>query len=118
MLKLLKKCALLLLMFILPVQSLHALAMPVCNQVDQATTVQQYSHDGNVAGHEDDRQTSDINLTYDGCSMCHTCPACAIASNVLDVSLDIAATLQATPGSSVTLFIPEQPQRPPFAVFA
>ncbi len=118
MLNLLKKCALLLLMFILPMQSLHALAMPVCNQSDQATTVQHHFHDGDVVEHDDDRQTPDINVTHDGCSVSHTCSACAIPSNVLDVSLDSVATLQATPSSSVMLFIPEQPQRPPLAVLA
>jgi len=47
--------------------------------------------------------------------MYHTCLAPAIASNILDVALDMVATLQATGSISFALFIPEQSQRPPRA---
>ncbi len=113
MFNLLKKCALLLLIFSLPMQSLHAFSMLLCNQVDRISTIQQHSDHEDVVERDDDYQTPDINLTGNGCSMFHTCSAPAIASNILDVSLDVVATLQATTSSSIALFIPEQPQRPP-----
>lgn len=113
MLKLLKKLVVLLLIFSLPMQSLHAFSMLLCNQGDQISTIQQHSDHGDFADDDDDRQTPDINLTCNGCGMYHTCSAPAIASNILGVSLDVVATLQATTSSSITLFIPEQPQLPP-----
>lgn len=115
MLNLLRKCALLLLILSLPMQSQHALAMLLCSQGYQSTAAQQYSNHWDAAEHDANHQAPDINLTCNGCGMYHTCSAPAIASNILDVSLAIVATLQATPSSPITLFIPEQPQRPPRA---
>ncbi|OGA37348.1 MAG: hypothetical protein A3G80_07760 [Betaproteobacteria bacterium RIFCSPLOWO2_12_FULL_62_13b] len=114
MLNLLRKSALLLLILSLPMQSQHALAMLLCDPGDQSTAAQQLSH-GDVAEHDADHQIPDINLTCDGCGMYHTCLAPAIASNILDVALDMVATLQATGSISFALFIPEQSQRPPRA---
>jgi len=116
MLNLLKKCALLLLVLSLPLPSLHALAMPLCNPDAQRSDMHQHSHGGDAAEHNHDQQAPDINLTCDGCSMCQVCSAPAIASSALDFSLDVVAAPPSTPGNSLTLFVPEQPQRPPLAV--
>ena len=96
-------------------QSQHALAMLLCDPGDQSTAAQQHSDHWDVAEHDADHQIPDINLTCDGCGMYHTCLAPAIASNILDVALDMVATLQATASNSIKLFIPEQSQRPPRA---
>lgn len=114
--KLLKKIAVLLLIFSLPLQSLHAIAMPLCSQDEQQTAAQhEHAQQGDAAGHEHDDGAPDVNRTCDGCSLCHACSAPAIASIAIDLSLDRVETPKATPLSHISLFVPEQPQRPPRA---
>ena len=114
--KLLRKIAVLLLIFSLPLQSLHAVAMPVCGQDEQKAAAQhEHAQQGDAAGHEHDNGTQDVDPACDGCSLCHACSAPAIASVAIELSLDAVETPPATPLSHLSLFVPEQPQRPPIA---
>ena len=105
----------------LPLQNLHAVAMPLCNQ-DKATaaTHQQSAPDGapvvEAAEHDHaDHQhaSADTEKACDGCSQCQACSAPALASVAIDVMLDIVQTPPLAFAIHPSLFIPEQLQRPP-----
>lgn len=114
--KLLRKITVLLLMCGLPVQSLHAVAMPLCNQDGQKTAaLHEHAQQGDAAGQEHDNDVTDTDSACDGCDLCHTCSAPTIASIAIDVLLDTVETPPAAPLSHISLFVPEQPQRPPIA---
>jgi hypothetical protein len=117
----LKKLALLMLIAGLPLQNLHAVAMPLCNQDKETTAAHpQSALDGAQVGemdehdHADHQHTSvDTNKACDGCSQCQVCSAPAIASVAIDVLLDPVQTPPLTLAIHPSLFVPEQLQRPP-----
>lgn len=109
-----RKLAVFALIACLPLQNLHAVSMPLCTQ-DQDTTAASHQHadDVDVAGHDHESTASDNDLDCDGCCLCHACSAPAIASAGIDVLLDFVQTSPPALTSHVSLFAPEQLQRPP-----
>ena len=107
----------------LPLQNLHAVAMPFCAPdkepaaahahpaQDGAQVIETEMAEHDHAGHQ--HTSADTNKACDGCSQCQVCSAPAVASVAIDVSFDAVQT----PPSAITihpsLFIPEQLQRPP-----
>jgi hypothetical protein len=115
--KFLKLCALWLLIAGLPLQNLHAVAMPFCAPVEASAAVQhQPGHGSAAADHEADHHqpvSAAVNASCDGCGLCDVCSAPAIASMGLGISFDAVDVPPAVLPSRLTLFDPEQPQRPP-----
>ena len=116
----------------LPLQNLHAVAMPFCASGQETTAAhahpaQDGSHraqadarvsaDAGSAAEQDraDHQhaSADTGNACDGCSQCQACSAPALASVAIDVMLDIVQTPPLTFAIHPSLFTPEQLQRPP-----
>ena len=120
-----RKLAVLILIIGLPLQNLHAVAMPFCapdkaTKAADALPAQDGAHDsaqfGTVAGHDhaDHQHTSaDTSKACDGCSLCQVCSAPAIASVTIDLLLDPVHTPPLAFAIHPSLFVPEQLQRPP-----
>ena len=109
-----RKLAVFILIAGLPLQNMHAVAMPLCNQDEQKTVAQhEHAQQGDAVEHQHDDGAPDANLVCGGCGLCQACSAPAIASVAIDVSLDTIESPPATPLSHISLFVPEQPQRPP-----
>ena len=110
----------------LPLQNLHAVAMPMCNQYQESMAAHVHSaqdgaQSGEMAGHDhaDHQSTAiDTDKACDGCSLCQVCSAPAVASVAIDVLLDFAQTLPPALISHLSLFVPEQLQRPPLQFVA
>ena len=71
------------------------------------------ANDAGAAEHHEHAANSGVKLVCDGCSMCNACSAPAIASAAIDVLLDPIQTQPPVLTSHLTLFFPEQLQRPP-----
>ena len=109
----------------LPLQNLHAIAMPFCAPDQQTTAAHAHpaedgAHDGAQVGAQADQDhtdhqhaAADTGKACDGCSQCHACSAPALASVAIDVSLDIVQTPPLAFAIHPSLFVPEQLQRPP-----
>ena len=111
-----RKLAVFLLVACVPLQNLHAVSMPVCTPEHETAASHQHVDDVDVVAHEHDSTVSDNGVGCDGCCLCHACSAPAIASVTMDVKLDAVYTLPPAIASRLSLFVPEQPQRPPRAV--
>ena len=115
----LKKLALLLLIAGLPLQNLHAVSMPMCNQDQQSTVAHTHAAQADDAAehhHADGQDTSPVNdkdKACDGCNLCQVCSAPALASASTIVLLDVVHTPPPALISRLSLFVPEQLQRPP-----
>ena len=104
MLDIFRKLAVLILMAGLPLQTMHAYAMPFCDHdAPAAQASEQHAHDAGAAEHHEHAANSGVKLVCDGCSMC----------NAIDVLLDPIQTQPPVLTSHLTLFFPEQLQRPP-----
>ena len=118
----LRKLALLMLIAGLPLQGLHAAAMPVCGQdKEEAAVHPQFAQEGDVVAHDHNDQShasSDADTACDGCSTCQACSAPAVASTAIDVSLTPEQTPPPALAIHPSLFVPEQLRRPPRAVLA
>ena len=109
-----RKLAVLILMAGLPLQTMHAYAMPFCDHdAPAAQTSEHHAHEADAAEHHEHAPNSGVKLVCDGCSMCNACSAPAIASAAIDVLLDPIQTQPPILTSHLTLFFPEQLQRPP-----
>lgn len=107
----------------LPLQNLHAVAMPLCNNDKATTAAHAHSAPDGVPGietaaadhdHGDHQHAAaDINAACDGCSVCQACSAPAVASVAIDVLLDPVETPPLGFATHPSLFVPEQLQRPP-----
>ena len=107
----------------LPLQNLHAVAMPFCTNDKAAAAAHAHpALDGapdietTAAGHDHgDHQhaAADVNAACDGCSVCQACSAPAVASAAVDVLLDPVQTPPPAIAIHPSLFVPEQLQRPP-----
>ena len=107
----------------LPLQNLHAVAMPFCNQDKAATAAHAHPAPAGApvmetaaADHDHgDHQhaAADFNAACDGCSVCQACSAPAVASVAIDVLLDPVRTPPPAFAIHPSLFVPEQLQRPP-----
>ena len=118
----------------LPLQNLHAVAMPLCNQDKETTAAHAHpaldsaqadaqfgAHSGVVADHDHgdhQRAAANTNKACDGCSQCQVCSAPAVASVAIDVLLDVVQTPPLALAIHPSLFVPEQLQRPPSQVLA
>ena len=90
MLNFCRKLAVLILIAGLPLQNMHAFAMPLCDHDAQTKAASQpHSHDGEGAAQEHEHSTSsDVKLACDGCSMCQACSAPAVAGVAFEFSND------------------------------
>jgi hypothetical protein len=117
----LKTLAMLMLIAGLPLQNLHAAAMPVCSQGGESSAAHHQSAPdvaqvGEMAEHDhaDHQHASpETNAICDGCGQCQACSAPAVASAALDVLLDPVYTSPPVLTTHASLFVPEQLQRPP-----
>ena len=113
----LRKLAILVLIAGLPLQNLHAFAMPLCDHDAQTTTASQaHTHDGDAAEHDHEHATSSgIKLACDGCNMCQACSAPAVAGLAFEFSSETGTSAPISYSASVFSFFPEHHLRPPLA---
>ena len=112
-----RKLAVLILIAGLPLQNLHAFAMPLCDHDAQTTAASQpHSHDGEGAAQEHEHSTSsDVKLACDGCSMCQACSAPAVAGVAFEFSNDAGTSAPIAYSVSAISSLPEHHFRPPLA---
>ena len=99
----------------LPLQNMHASAMPLCEQDAQTPqAAQQHTHDGDAAEHEHEHSTSSgTKLACDGCSTCQACSAPALAGVAFEVASEPGASAPVSYSVSTFSFFPEYHFRPP-----
>ena len=101
----------------LPLQNMHALAMPLCDHDTQTTQASQaHSHDGEAAAQDHEHAASSgVQLACDGCSMCQACSAPAVAGVVFEFSNDAGTSAPIAYSVSAISFFPEHHFRPPLS---
>ena len=109
-----RKLAVFILIAGLPLQNLHAFAMPLCDHDGQTTEAPQaHAHDGDAAEHDHEHAASGVKLACDGCSMCQVCSAPAVAGVAFEFSNDAGTSAPISYSASVVSFFPEHHFRPP-----
>ena len=110
-----RKILVLILIAGLPLQNMHAFAMPLCDHDTQTTQASQaHSHDGEAAAQDHEHAASSgVQLACDGCSMCQACSAPAVAGVAFEFSNDAGTSAPISYPVSVISYFPEHHFRPP-----
>ena len=105
----------------LPLQAYAAQTMPFCqNHHGHATALAEApQHEGchGQQGHNAS-SISKISLACDDCSSCHAIYQPALLFSPILLGIDAVRAQQPLLAASFSLFFPEQPQRPPLAIFS
>jgi hypothetical protein len=104
-----RNAILILLMLWLPLQGVAATLVPLCEKASQASV----EHDHQAHHHEHEGHPAKNPLPCDQCDPCHMCCAMAIPATAIQFSQHTGSEFPAATPTLPTLFIPEQPQRPP-----
>lgn len=101
----------LLALVLLPLQTVSAAVVPLCDQAAQGAAVQSPGHDHHhvQGGHSGQQPVSDE------CGACYQCCAPAIPVITGTLMLPAPSVYQASLAFHFSRFVPEQPQRPPLA---
>lgn len=115
MLNFFRKLAVLILIAGLPLQNMHAFAMPLCDHDAQTTNAAQpHTHEAEAVEHDHEQSTSSgFKLACDGCSMCQVCSAPAVAAVALEFSNNATTSALLSYAVSAFSFFPEHHFRPP-----
>ena len=119
MLNIYRKLAVLILVVGLPLQNMHAYAMPLCDHGGQTAQASEgHAHDGSADEHHEHSSNSGVKLVCDGCSMCHACSAPAVAGVAFEFANSAGTSAPIFYSVSVFSFFPDDHFRPPLAPVA
>ena len=109
-----RKLAVFILIAGLPLQNMHAIAMPLCDDGKTTQASQKHEHAGDAAEHSHERSTSsDFKSVCDGCNLCQVCSAPAVAGVAFEFSNDAGTSAPMAYSVSAISFFPEHHFRPP-----
>ena len=106
-----RNAILILLMLWLPLQGVAASLVPLCENAGKASL--QHDHQAHHHDHDHNGHPAKNPLPCGQCDPCHMCCAMAIPATSIQFSQNTDSEFVAATPTLLTLFIPEQPQRPP-----